>query len=207
MKNMLDKLISIGGTALVSEFRPPETWDGLKGELCDLLLRKNGFYAFEAALLVRPFGESLTPISLDPWNKPDLWLDAYRLDLPELYFFAEDVFGGQFALSKDGVVSFDPETGKLERVSSSLEGWAEGLLDDYDYFTGYSLASAWQKEHGCLPMGSRLIPKQLFVLGGDFESSNLMCVKDVRGMRSRGFFATELKDVPDGGQVTFELVD
>ena len=208
MNNALEKLISIGSQELVS--RPescPELWVGLKRELYDLLKRKNGFYAFESSLLVRPLGESVTPLALERWNESSLWRETYRLELPDLYFFAEDIFGGQFALIDEGVVSFDPETGTLEKVAASLDGWAKELLADFDYFTGHSVASAWQKTHGALEAGSRLIPKQLFTLGGEFEVPNLICVNDVKGMRSRGFFATALKDVPDGGQVSFQLIE
>ena len=208
MESALDKLISIGSQQIVQSLEScPRSWIGLKSELYNFLAKKNGFYAFESSLLVRPLGESIAPLSLAHWNEPNLWRNTYRLELPELYFFAEDIFGGQFALIDDGVVSFDPETGEIEKIASSLEDWAKMLLRDYNYYTGYSLASTWQKINGPLQVGSRLIPKQLFVLGGEFQTSNLMCINDVRGMRSRGFFATELKDVPDGGKVTFELVE
>lgn len=207
MKNMLANLIAMGGPELVPGFRPVQTWKGLKGELCGLLSQKNGFYAFDSALLVRPLGASTAPASLERWNDPSLWIDSYGMELPDLYFFAEDIFGGQFALGKDGVVSFDPETGELNTISDSLEGWAKELLSDDEYLTGSSLAASWQKDHGSLPLGTRLVPRQLFVLGGGFETSNFMCLDEVKGMRSRGFFATALREVPDGGQVTFEFVD
>jgi hypothetical protein len=207
MKDMLDRLISIGSPALARAASLPKPWQGLKGELHDLLLKKNGFYAFESALLVRPLGESSSPLSLERWNERELWRNTYNLDLSDLYFFAEDIFGGQFALSKEGVVSFDPETAEIEKISADLEGWAKAVLDDFDYLTGHTLASSWQKEHGRLPTGRRLIPKRLFVLGGEFETSNLMSMEDVKGMRSRGGFATELKDVPNGSQIRFELDD
>lgn len=208
MSERIRKLISIAGEPISKgEGIPPADWKGLKSELFDLLSKRNGFYAFESALLVRPFAEGGLPRSLEKWNASDLWRKSYDIDLPALYFFAEDVFGGQFAITEDEIVSFDPETGVIEVIGHSLEQWADALLSDYDYFTGYSLASAWQKVHGGIPFGYRLIPRQLFVLGGEFEINNLMCVEEARAMRSRGFFATELKDVPEGGQVSFELVD
>jgi hypothetical protein len=53
-----------------------------------------------------------------------------------LFFFAEDVFGGQFAVTDDRVVTFDPETGVIVEIASSLEGWANVLLADPEFYTG-----------------------------------------------------------------------
>lgn len=208
MNDALKKLISISDAPICrQEVVAPDGWGGLKRELVEMLSLRNGFYAFGASLLVRPLGDGSCPFPVERWNGADLWRDCYKLDLPDLYFFAEDVFGGQFALTEDEVVSFDPETGAIESMGNSLEDWARSILADHDYFTGHSLATAWQRENGVLPAGHRLVPKRLFVLGGEFAVDNLMCIDEVRGMRSRGFFATELKDVPDGAQVSFRLVD
>lgn len=206
----IDKLINISsdpiGSTITSSMCPSD-WSGLQKELFDLLCQKNGFFAFESALLVRPFIFGGKPTSLEKWNEVQLWKDCYKFELPELFFFAEDIFGGQFAILQNKIVTFDPETGEIEKVSESINAWAKEVLSDYDFFTGHSLASQWQKIHGPIPSGHRLIPKQLFVLGGEFNCDNLMLVEEVKSMRSRGFFATELVDVPDGGQISFELVD
>lgn len=114
----------------------PSGWSGLKQELHQLLYLKNGFFAFESALLVRPLSFDHKPLSLEKWNKSDLWLDNYKIKIPELFFFAEDIFGGQFAIFNNTIVSFDPETGEIEEISDSLEGWAKEILSDYDYLTG-----------------------------------------------------------------------
>ena len=86
----------------------------------------------------------------------------------------------------------------LDDLADSLGEWFENLVEDYDYLTGYSLAAEWKKKNGDIPMGARLIPKQLFVLGGEFEYSNLMLIGDVRGMRSRGFFESAFTAVQNG---------
>jgi hypothetical protein len=92
-------------------------------------------------------------------------------------------------------------------MGETLEEWARELVSDWDYYTGCSLASEWQKIHGPLPDGCRLIPKQLFVLGGEFEYANLQLIEEVRGMKSRVFFAAKLAGLTDGAQVSFKLVD
>jgi len=169
MRLGIEKLISISSPAIgdsLEEYTCSSDWCGLMRSLFDMLRARNGFYAFESALLVRPIGKVESPRAIELWNTRSVWLDTYELELPQLHFFAEDVFGGQFAVSDDSIVSFDPETGETEKISDTFEGWAHEIMSDYDYFTGYSLASDWQKENGALPIGHRLIPRQLFVLGG-----------------------------------------
>jgi hypothetical protein len=119
-------------------------------------------------LVVR--GAGANPGDLAVWNAESGWRASYDgLADGVFFFFAEDVFGGQFGLAGEDVVTFDPETGEREVIGSSLEDWAEQLLADFDVVTGHSLAQAWQRSFGPLPLGERLIPKTPFVLGGGFE--------------------------------------
>ena len=85
-----------------------------------------------------------------------------------LLFFAEDAFGGQFALRDEHVVTFDPETGEAQALASSIEDWADQLLADFEFLTGQPLAHDWQARNGALPPGERLVPKVPFVLGGEY---------------------------------------
>jgi hypothetical protein len=203
----LSKLLQISGPAMGprAEFRGK---DGLMGELLQLLSERNGFYAFESALLLRP-GLSQIPELLDAkaWNKKDCWKYAYEFDLPPVFCFAEDVFGGQYSFLGNKVVYFDPESAETEIVAANLEEWATLILDDFNYRTGYPLARVWQKRHDPLPIGFRLVPKQAFVLGGAFTTENLKLMRDVEGMRVRGFLATHIRDLPDGGKITFVTED
>ena len=176
-------------------------------ELRRLLERVNGFYAFESALHVLPAGQSGGVMDLATWNAPELFRSHYG-DLADDYlFFAEDIFGGQFALAGDAVVLFDPETGDVEEIGTDLEHWAARLLDDYAYLTGHPLAHAWQEAHGKLAPGVRLLPKRPFVLGGRFELDNLYALDAAQGMRLRGDLARQLRGLPDGAKVRFEIVD
>ena len=157
-------MISIASPAIGEDLRNhtcPTEWSGVMRQLFDVLKMKNGFFAFESALLIRPVGNGAHPLPVGKWNQKPLWLETYRFDLPELYFFAEDAFGGQFAISEGAIVSFDPETGEIEEISDSLDGWATEVMSDYDYFTGHSLCSEWQRINGSLPVAHRLVPRQL----------------------------------------------
>jgi hypothetical protein len=201
----IQKLLKIAGPALATPLATARisSSEGLRA----LLVQRNGFFAFESALHV--FSTNSSPLSygLDEWNSSNLWRRSYGDLTDGLLFFAEDVFGGQFCLKDEKVYSFNPETGDLAPIAEDLEAWAHAVLDDYDFLTGYSLAHEWQEKNGALESKSRLIPKVPFVCGGEYNVENLIAIDAVRAMRSRGNLATQIQTLPDGSQITFNLVD
>jgi len=178
-------------------------------DLIQMLSAKNGFYAFEGALHVFPWVDPLSlesGLGLQAWNEKGLWRDWYQGLTDGLFFFAEDAFGGQFAIRGEEIVSFDPESGEIEPLASSLESWANELLQSYERLTGYPLARSWQLVNGPIPVGKRLLPKIPFILGGAYEVSNLYAVDAVQGMRYRGELWEQLRDLPDGAQVRLKVL-
>jgi hypothetical protein len=176
---------------------------GLIGsELQELLAQRNGFYAFESALFVRGFGPAGGDIVR--WNRDDSWRDGYGEDALGLFFFAEDVFGSQFAIQQDIIVQFDAETGSKTRMASSMEDFVDQLLDDYNYLTGYPLAKEWQDLNGQLEPGQRLVAIQPFVLGGDFSVANLRVMRDDEAMAARSALEQQLRGKPDGTKFRVE---
>jgi hypothetical protein len=208
----VNNLISISSRALVRNTPRLGTValnveQHLLTELEQLLSVRNGFYSFESALHVFPSESSATGLGLIEWNSANLWRSEYE-DLAEgPLFFAEDVFGCQFCLLQNEVRSFDPETGEQVVLASTIEDWAKAILTDAAALTGYPLAHAWQQQNGPLMPGRRLVPKRAFVLGGEFSISNLVAIDAVSGMRSRGNLARQIRDLPDGAQVKYEIVE
>ncbi|QGZ43375.1 SMI1/KNR4 family protein [Pseudoduganella flava] len=168
---------------------------------------KNGFYAFESALHVFPAGEGLGTTGVQEWNSRSLWRHSYGKLVDGMFFFAEDIFGGQFCVKDGAIYGFDPETADVTLIGQDLEEWAQAVLDDYDLQTGYSIAQEWQLQNGPLSPSDRLMPKIPFVLGGAFDISNLVAIERARGMRTRGNLATQIHDLPDGSQIRFDIVD
>jgi hypothetical protein len=204
-RRYLDKLLSISSPALGPSISF-STKTGMIGQWLELMTARNGFYAFESALLVRPAIDRDGPVTdVKSWNSPECWLDAYTFSLPKMRFFAEDIFGEQFAIKDDSIVRFDPETGDVSAIAPSFEEWAERICTDYSHMTGHSLAHSWQSENGALAPGERLLPRTPFVLGGDYSIDNLQNWNDRKGMRARGFLAAQLRNLPDGSQVSFVL--
>jgi hypothetical protein len=210
----LEKLISIGTAPLASmpTSTLANTIEGLEARLDEvdsMLAQKNGFYAFEGALHVFPEqAGDVNPqeITLAEWNGRKLWRVEYD-DLTEgLFFFAEDIFGVQFAIQKNDIVSFDPESGEIKRIAGDIEEWAGVILDDFRLLTGFPIAHDWQQQHGALQRGKRLLPKIPFVLGGQYESCNLIAVDAVEGMRYRGELWRQIRDLPDGAQVRLNVL-
>jgi hypothetical protein len=199
------KLVSVGS---VIEPKPPHDSLALGGprhqELCDLLSIANGLYCFESALHVLPSGGA--QMSLERWNAPDLWRDAYDDLAADCLFFAEDIFGNQFAIRNARIVSFDAETGDMEDVAATVYGWADRMLDEHEDLSGFPLAHRWQERNGAIVPGSRLVPKIPFVLGGEFAVDNLHSIQAVKGMRWRGDLAVQIRDLPDGASIELKVV-
>ena len=206
----------IGGTGRVSNIERllavssepkadgPRTWPtSVPPELVALLGARNGFYAFASALHVRALDDELgRGDGLVGWNAPTRWIDSYEDPaLAERWFFGEDVFGDQFCLHRGRVERMEAETGQFSEVASSLDAWAERVLDDFETETGYEMARDWQAQHGPLAAGFRLVPRKPFVLGGVSEVANLVAKEEVAGMRMRGRFAARIRNLPDGKKV------
>ena len=172
-----------------------------------MLRAKNGFYAFESALLVRPFRRNVAPLGIEEWNAPDRWRAEFKDQLGGALFFGEDVFGAQFCIRHDKIWTFDPETGTFEVMSSSLSSWADDVMSNYELRTGYPLAHDWQMANGPLPVGARLLPKMPFVCGGKYELGNLYPVGDVNAMLFRASIANQIHDLPDGAEIVVKYHD
>ncbi|MEH1055730.1 hypothetical protein V6U89_11025 [Micromonospora sp. CPCC 206171] len=167
---------------------------------------RNGFFAFESALLVRPAGEPGVSVhDIQEWNRAELWKSSYAGTVDDVFFFAEDIFGCQFGLRGPHVVTFNPETAEVREFAQSIEQWAAQVIDDYKALTGYPLAHLWQRAYGPLPPGTRLVPLMPFVMGGDFIVENLRAAPEVRAMRFYGGLAQAVAHVPDGAEVRIDI--
>lgn len=206
----IQSLLDLASDPLGSGFKEISLPQCLNSQAVKLLSMRDGFYAFEGALLVRPFHDTPTVLGLVTWNSFDLWKSQYPdtdADIQCYTFFAENIFGEQFFLAYDWVGKFDPETGESHRIADNLDAWAGEVLADCDYLTGHGLAHQWQKMHGRLPEGSRLIPKVPFVLQGEFDVSNLVAKLELEAITIRAQLASQLLGLKDGETITFEIMD
>lgn len=212
METASQKLAGVGSGALCPIAPTPlPLFAGPASLLCeqliDLLTVKNGFYAFESALHVFPSGRTGVGHHLEQWNSIDGWRCAYGNLTDNLIFFAEDIFGDQFALGPLGVMRFNAETARTSVLALTIEDWAELVLQNYEEETGYPLAHQWQLQYGPLPQGQRLNPKRPFVMGGAYAVENLTPVDAAEGMKFRGEIAVQIHDLPDGATIDIEFTD
>ena len=209
MSKSLERLLSIGSAALdvsisrnIADDLVQAGLSSSRSELSHLLCQHNGFYAFESALLLRPLDHSSNPLGIKQWNNAQLWKTKYEMELADVVFFAEDLFGVQFCLRNNAIHSFDPETAEFNELAKNLDQWANWILEDHKLRTGWPLGHFWQLRNGPLPSGMRLLPKKPFVLGGEFAIDNLYALSDVEGMCFRASIANQIYGCPDGTKVT-----
>ncbi len=197
----LDRLLEIASPAL-SRDPLPDT-PGCPPELRRLLDRRNGFLAFESALLVLPAAGAGGLPGLVEWNRPDGWTRHYdRLPEPTI-FFGLDLFAEAFGIAPSGVLRLGTETGEVETIAPTLEGWAARILADHRQQTGWPLGRDWQRLRGPLPLASRLVGRKPFFLGGEHSVENLRTVSIGEAMEWLGYLCSETRDLPDGTSVEF----
>lgn len=170
-------------------------------ELRYLLAKKNGFVAFSSALNVYSSCADDEGSSLMAWNAQDGWRTLFP-EAEQYLFFAEDIFCDQFAIGKKGVIRYKLESGEAELHSRSLNEWALKLLSDYDYETGWSLAHEWQKKNYILARNYRLLPKIPFVIGGEYEISNLVAVNKTKAIYAYKNLCSSVRDSKDGEAIS-----
>lgn len=201
----LEKLLSIASGSLNPTAPPPDLSDSqasLPADLASLLRARNGFVAFESALVVFPRTQVDGVPGVQEWNNPHGWRAVYRQVVPaDIVFFASDLFCGLYGTSDSQIVVFNPETGEVQHYADTLDHWAKRLLENYTHDTGWPLATAWQRLHGPLPASKRLLPIQPFVLGGDYVVHNLIAIDFVRAIESWARLYLQIREVPDGGRV------
>lgn len=202
----IDRLIAISSNSICEEQScclDTVADFSIRSQLLQLLCRRNGFATFESALVVFPGCDSKGVLGLSNWNFKLGWRRFYHgVISPNSICFAHDVFGGQFVISETGISKLDPESGEVTHYAASIDKWAQRLLNNYSEDTGWVLAHEWQVHYRPLLIAERLIPRQPFILGGDYSVSNLIAVNSVTAMEKWGRLYSAIRDIPDGTKAT-----
>jgi hypothetical protein len=119
-------------------------------ELEALLHMRDGFRTLGGALYVRPSVTVGAARGVEDWNQLTSWRLPYK-KATELFFFAEDMGGRQFAIHRNEVVTFEPRNGTFEHCAFRLSSWADQMVDDPDAL-GAARVAEWTEEHG--PLGT-----------------------------------------------------
>ena len=86
--------------------------------------------------------------------------------------------------------------------SETSEHWAQAILANHDYLTGWSLSRDWQLINGPLRRGHRLLPRKPFALGSEYAVENLVSVPSTTAMDLYGSLHGQIRDVHGGTQIT-----
>jgi hypothetical protein len=207
----LQRLMKISSDGLCGKKCDSDRLTHLCGELGKLvdplvtvLSAKNGCVAFEGALLLfptEPIGDSP---GLFEWNEAHGWRRCYSTIPAHCVFFAQDIFACQFGIMPDGVIRLNAETGEISAHSGDLNAWAAKVLEDYEFETGWSVGKEWQNRNGPLPLGWCLLGRRPFVLGGEYKVDNMVAVRSWDAMAKLSSLYQQIRDVPDGQQITIE---
>ena len=171
-----------------------------------MLASHDGLIAFDGGL--RCFGLTTQRLpSLDAWNDATGWRSEYHALADGLLFFAEDVFGNQFASDGSRIVRFHAETGDGEFMADTFEEWLHTVVSDPDEELGCWLLREWKRPGNVVEPHEHLCPKQPFVTGGKFDAVNLYALDRNESMVFKGDFAWQTRNVPQGGQIRLKTVD
>jgi hypothetical protein len=172
-----------------------------------LLSLHNGLTAFDGGL--RIFGirpEALQ--TLQEWNEQNGWRSAYKeLIRDTLIFFAEDVFGNQFAFDDGSVIYFDVENGRATPFAKSFSEWLSIILEDPVDTLQLMLYKNWLAKGERLEPSEHLCPVHPFIVKADPPLKELYRVKSMEDMIYKGNFAYQIKDVPDGAQIKMRVTE
>ncbi|WP_297737149.1 hypothetical protein [uncultured Maricaulis sp.] len=179
----------------------PQSYESLK----PLLSLRNGFYADYSALYVLPFDPNMAP-SLNSSKKIATSLSKFE-EAQSATVFAFDAFGMPFIIRQGCFGHLDYSTGAVEWMGNSAEEWSDAVLGDFRRYSGWPSVEMWQAEHGKLPVGTRLFPVRPFILGGQFETSNLKAVPIADGFGAAAQIYEQTKDLSEGAQVRIVVAD
>jgi hypothetical protein len=146
------------------------------------------------------FGRELP--SLGAWNEATLWRGHFAglADGPD--FFAESFLGEQFRLDATGiVVRWDPETGEEEALGVGQEDWLNVAERNPADFVPAWLLRDWEGKNRMLLPTEHLVPRLPFVLGGEYDPTELVAVTAIASLKWRAQLAIQLRDLPDGERV------
>lgn len=140
----------------------------LAAALKPLYSEQNGCFAFADALHIFWSDEQARPGSLEWWNDQQRWQANYDIDMSEYVFFAEDIFGWQFAALQAQIYLFDPYSAEFKLQANTVDEWmAVALANPTDTF-GYAFAQQWRDAHGAISDDTRMMvyPPFLFADNG-----------------------------------------
>jgi len=180
----------------------------LPTSLADLLRQMNGFIQLHGGLHVR--GACLQPAwhSLrEAWAGGSAFHRFYphvrRKDVP----FAEDCMGDQFLLRSGRVYKLAAETGALEPMNVSLAAFFQAVAADPVEFLSLHPLIKFQHDGGRLEPGRLLGAFPPFCCKQSADGVSLAAIPTGERRRFLADLAAQVRDLPEGAEIEFEIAD
>jgi len=173
----------------------------LPPNLVRILSDTNGFILHDGALHVRgaritPEWHSLREALHGPTAFHTLYESVHTTDIP----FAQDQFGDQFMLRDGQVLRLSSEDGDLEPFADSLDDFFGRVAEDIEGFLNAGLGHTMQP-------GQLLLAYPPFVFQESADGVSLKPVRAGEVILFHADLARQIRDIPDGGQIEFKVVD
>jgi hypothetical protein len=178
----------------------------LPADFARALRQVNGFIRFHGGLHVR--GACLEPAwhSLrDAWDGAAAFHRLYPEIRQEDVPFAEDCLGDQFLLRDGRVWRLAAETGEVEPLGIGLHGFFEAVEADPAEFLSLHPLLQFQQDGGNLEPGQLLAAAPPFCTEEAAKGVSLAAIPTEERRRFLAHLATQLRGVPDGGEIEFRI--
>ncbi len=175
--------------------------------LAGLLGQLNGFILRGGALHVRGIADDPPWHSLRRyWNGDGALVESYRSLKPEDLPFAQDCVGDQFFLREGVVWQLSAETDDAESLELSLFDFlANASAAPIDFLSAEPLAAHLEAGHELRP-GQLLFAYPPFCVG-EAQDVSLKAITADEVIRVHASLATQIRDLPDGAQISIETPD
>jgi hypothetical protein len=178
----------------------------LPTNLADLLRQINGFIQFQGGLHVRgACGEPAWHSLRDAWDGDAAFHRLYPEVRPDDVPFAEDSLGDQFFLRNRRVWRLAAETGEVESLGVGLGGFFEAVEADPVEFLSLHPLLEFQREGGRLEPGQLLAAFPPFCTKEAADGVSLAAIPADERRRFLADLAAQLRDLPDGGKIRFQI--
>ncbi len=185
----------------------PEQLTRLAEPLSAVLRRQNGFIWFRGGLHVRgacmsPEWHSLRNACLGPSAFHELYWSVLPTDIP----FAEDCMGDQFLLRHGSVARLAAETGGVEDLGIDASEFLRRVQEDPVGFLQMQPLVQFQSEGGELTPGKLLAAYPPFFAQEAGRGVSLRAISAHERRSLLADIANQIRDVPDGTTIRFEVV-
>lgn len=172
-----------------------------------LLERTNGYVAYHGGLHVRgaclePLWHSLRAAWFGDAALHRLYPAVQETDIP----FAEDAMGDQFLIREDVVYRLFSETGEVESLGLDLYEFDQSARADPVEYLALAPLEQYRAEGGELKPGQLLSVFPPLIVKQDKAAPSYRAIDALERRRWLASLAEQLRGLPDGAQVRFQVV-